>query len=168
MSDPQSSDNVRNFTISTEIFDNPDLDIYTQMTCIVLSSYSTEQAPPSLEQISRKGRMDKTKATRALQQLVELKILSHRVFRGIIGDFSDDRLSWAAKGLLLFCKENPHATLDQFSELSSQSHDDQNSLRRALYELKRYGYLEEFPQVNQIFQESNQGTPSRELQPNRS
>src|SRR5579875_173348 len=150
MTSPGRSDNVRNFTLSTEIFETPNLDIYAQMACIVLHSYSSESAPPSLSEIARQGRMNTKQATKALQALVDLNILPHKVYREIIGEFADDRLSWAAKGLLVFCRKSPNTTFDELIELSSQSGEDQRSIRRALDELRRYGYLDDLPQASRL------------------
>ncbi|MFC4766700.1 hypothetical protein [Effusibacillus consociatus] len=93
--------------------------------------------------ITRQGRMNSKQATRALQHLVELNILPHKVFREIVGDFGDDRLSWAAKGILVYLKNNPDAGLEDLKELAGQSKDDELSIQSALEELKRYSYLEE-------------------------
>ncbi|HTG71915.1 MAG TPA: hypothetical protein VL921_21860, partial [Candidatus Udaeobacter sp.] len=61
--------------------------------------------------------------------------------------FQDDRLSWAAKGLLTYCKEHRDITLSELLMLSDQSGEDEQSIRRALRELERNGYLEEFPEL---------------------
>lgn len=141
----QQTKNARHFSIPADIFELPDLDIYAQMVCIVLRSYANGSVRPSLSNITRQGRMNSKQATRALQSLVELDILPHKMFRDIVGDFGDDRLSWAAKGLLLFLHRNPAAGLEEFKELAAQSRDDAASIQAALEELKRYGYLEQLP-----------------------
>lgn len=143
MSNVSSAEAARNFMLSSDIFEHPNLDIYTQMACIVLQYYSGESAVPTLDQIARQGRMNARQTARALQSLVDLKILSHKMFRQIVGEFTDDRLSWAAKGLYAFCKEHPHMQLGELLELTSQSSEDEHSVRKALRELNRYGYLDE-------------------------
>jgi len=150
MADAQIAENVRNFTLSTEVFEMPNLDIYSQMVCVLLHSYSNESVPTTLSEIARQGRMSLKQATKALQSLVDLKILQHKLFREIIGDYFDDRLSWAAKGLLVFLKNNSQTTLDELLELSSESQGDEQSLRRGLDELRRYGYLADFPGVSKV------------------
>ena len=70
-------------------------------------------------------------------------MLSHRALWRILGDFGDDRLSWAAKGLLAFRRQHPHASLAQVVELAEQSSDNENTIHSALEELKRYGYLDD-------------------------
>jgi hypothetical protein len=149
MTSQPAAENPRNFMLSTEIFEHPNLDIYAQMVCIVLRAYSAESNLPTLKDLARQGRMNPKQATRALQSLVELKILPHKLFRQIIGDFADDRLSWAAKGILAYCKDHPQIGMKELLELSSQSGDDEQSIRKALRELKRYGYLEEFTELRQ-------------------
>lgn len=108
MDNGQAKDAAR---LSDEVFHHPGMDIYTQMTFIVLKCFYSESNMPGLSDIAKLGRMSIKQATKALQQLVELRIVSHKIFRRMVGDFQDDRLSWAAKGLLTFCKENPSIDL---------------------------------------------------------
>lgn len=150
MDNGQAKDAARHFNLSDEVFHHPGMDIYTQMTFIVLKCYSSESNMPGLSDIAKLGRMSLKQATKALQQLVELRIVSHKIFRRMVGDFQDDRLSWAAKGLLTFCKENPNINLDDLVELSSESGEDEHSIRKALKELYEYGYLEEYPVWSRI------------------
>lgn len=139
----QPSATTQQFSVPLEIFNLPNLDIYAQMACIVLRLYSNESMIPSLSEVAEKGRMSAKQAAKALQSLVELRILSHKVFREIVGDFGDDRLSWAAKGLLAFLKNNANASLDELVDLAGQSKDDRRAVLVALNELKRFGYLED-------------------------
>jgi hypothetical protein len=150
MTNEQPISNVRNFTLSSDIFQKPDLDIYTQMMYIVLSSYTGESSLPELSDISVKGRMSRKQAIKAMQQLVDLKLIPHKLFRQMIGEFQDDRLSWAAKGLLTYCKEHAGIGFHELLELSDQSGEDEHQIRKALRELKETGYLEEFPELSQI------------------
>lgn len=150
MSNGQATENVRSFTLPYEIFSKPHLDIYAQMAYIVLRSYTAESALPTLQELAQYGRMTIKQTTKALQTLVELKIVSHKLFRQLIGDFADDRLSWAAKGLLSFFKDHPQIRLGELIELSNQSGEDEQSVRRALKELKRCGYLDEYPELSKI------------------
>lgn len=147
MSTAKPAEGAKHFQISSEIFDHPNLDIYAQMVCIVLQYHSAESAFPTLDNISRQGRMNQKQTTRALQSLVDLKILSHKMFRQIVGEFTDDRLSWAAKGLFAYCKERPNIRFNELLELCIQSGEDEQSVRRALKELSRNGYLEELPEL---------------------
>jgi hypothetical protein len=151
MSSPQPATTVVNTVqVRKDIFDIPNLDIYTQMTYIVLSMYtsSNSQSLPTVNELARKGRMNNKQVTHSLQTLVELKMLSHKIFREIIGDFGDDRLSWAAKGLLAYYKNNPNVELNQLYELSGQSKDDEQSIRAAIQELKRFGYIDEHASIS--------------------
>lgn len=150
MENGQAKDTARHFNLSDEIFRHPGMDIYTQMTFIILKCFSSESNIPGLSDIAKLGRMNLKQATKSLQNLVELKIVSHKVFRRMVGDFQDDRLSWAAKGLLTFCKEHPNISLNDLLELSSESGEDEHSIRKALKELSQYGYLEEYPGWNNI------------------
>jgi hypothetical protein len=150
MSNEQTSEGTRNFTFSDEIFRQPGLDIYSQMTYIILKSFASDSNIPELSDISKLGRMDDKQSLKAMQKLVELKILSDKLFRRMVGDFKDDRLSWAAKGLLVFCKENPKISLQDLLELASDSGEDEHSVRKALKELSQYGYLEEYPEWRRI------------------
>ncbi|QYR21784.1 hypothetical protein KZ483_01705 [Paenibacillus sp. sptzw28] len=150
MADAQVNESARNFMLSNEIFQQPGVDIYAQMTYIVLKCYSSESYLPDLRVIAKHGRMNLKQVTKALQSLVELKILPHKIYRQMVGDFQDDRLSWAAKGLLTFCKEHPHVNLNDLLELSCESGEDEQSIRRALKELSQFGYLEEYPEWNKI------------------
>lgn len=141
----QPKEAEHSFMVSTDIFEYPKLDIYMQMVCVVLHYYRNTM--PSLEDISRQGRMTVKQATGALQQLTDSKIISHKVFRQIIGEFADDRLSWAAKGLLTYCKTHPHAKLQDFVALSAQSGESESHIRKIVQELERHGYLEDFPEL---------------------
>jgi len=138
---------VRNFTVSTEIFYNPNLDIYSQMIYIVLSSSTADSASLTIDEVAKKGRMTTKHAIKAMQALVNEQLIPHKLFRKMIGEFQDDRLSWAAKGLLTYCKEHRDITLSELLMLSDQSGEDEQSIRRALRELERNGYLEEFPEL---------------------
>lgn len=138
---------VRNFTVSTEIFYNPNLDIYSQMIYIVLSSSTADSASLTIDEVAKKGRMTTKHAIKAMQELVNEQLIPHKLFRKMIGEFQDDRLSWAAKGLLTYCKEHRDITLSELLMLSDQSGEDEQSIRKALRELERNGYLEEFPEL---------------------
>jgi DNA-binding MarR family transcriptional regulator len=150
MSNEPVNQSTRKFTMSDDIFLQPGLDIYTQMAYIILKNFSTESNIPELSDISKLGRMDVKQTMKALQSLVELELLSHKVFRRMVGDFRDDRLSWAAKGLLVFCKDNPQINFQDLLELASESGEDEHSIRKALNELSQYGYLEQYPEWSQI------------------
>lgn len=150
MSNGQVNEGTRNFALSDDIFRQPGLDLCSQMVYIILKSFGSESNFPELSEIAILGRMTDKQAMKALQDLVELKILPHKLFRRMVGDFQDDRLSWAAKGLLLFCKENPHIHLHELLELTSQSGEDEHSIRNSLKELSQYGYLDEYPVWQQI------------------
>ncbi|RAV19347.1 hypothetical protein [Paenibacillus contaminans] len=150
MTGGQASEHARSFLVSNDIFHQPELDIYSQMTYIVLKSCSSEAHLPEVSDIARLGRMNVKQVLRGLQTLVEVKLLTNKIYRQMIGDFQDDRLSWAAKGLLAFCKENPNGNIDELLELSSESGEDEHSIRRALKELGQYGYLEEYPEWSKI------------------
>lgn len=150
MSNGQVIEGTRNFALSDDIFRQPGLDLCSQMVYIILKSFGSESNFPELSEIAILGRMTDKQAMKALQDLVELKILPHKLFRRMVGDFQDDRLSWAAKGLLLFCKENPHIHLHELLELTSQSGEDEHSIRNSLKELSQYGYLDEYPVWQQI------------------
>lgn len=147
MSNVKPVEATRNFIVSSDVFDHPGLDIYAQMVCIVLQYHTSESAIPTLDRVAKDGRMTTQQATRALQSLVDLKILSHKLFRQIVGEFTDDRLSWAAKGLFAYCKDHPHLRLSDLVTLCSQSGEDEQSLRRALRELDQYGYLDELAEL---------------------
>ncbi|WP_054025636.1 hypothetical protein [Bacillus sp. FJAT-28004] len=142
--------NVRNFTVSTEIFYNQSLDIYSQMIYIVLSSSTTDSASLTLDEVAKKGRMSTKLAMKAMQELVNEQLIPHKLFRKMIGEFQDDRLSWAAKGLLTYCKEHRNITMPELLALSDQSGEDENSIRKALMELERNGYLEDFTELNKL------------------
>jgi hypothetical protein len=150
MSNGQVSEGTRNFTLSDDIFRQPGLDLCSQMVYIILKSLGSESNFPVISEIAILGRMTDKQAMKALQDLVDLKILPHKLFRRMVGDFQDDRLSWAAKGLLIFCKENPHIQLHDLLELTSQSGEDELSIRNSLRELSQYGYLDEYPEWLQI------------------
>ncbi|OBZ10203.1 MULTISPECIES: hypothetical protein [Bacillales] len=145
-----SPSNVRNFTVSTEIFYNPSLDIYSQMIYIVLSSSTADSASLTIDEVAKKGRMTTKNAIKAMQALVDEQLIPHKLFRKMIGEFQDDRLSWAAKGLLTYCKEHKDITLPELLALSDQSGEDEQSIRKALMELERNGYLEEFPELSKL------------------
>ncbi|OMF30037.1 hypothetical protein BK133_16845 [Paenibacillus sp. FSL H8-0548] len=141
---------VRNFTVSTEIFFNPSLDIYSQMIYIVLSSGTVDSASLTIDDVAKKGRMTTKNAIKAMQALVDEQLIPHKLFRKMIGEFQDDRLSWAAKGLLTYCKEHKNLTLSDLLALSDQSGEDEQSIRKALSELEKHGYLEEFPELSKL------------------
>lgn len=141
---------VRNFTVSTEIFYKPSLDIYSQMIYIVLSSSTADSASLTIDEVARKGRMSTKHAIKAMQALVNEQLIPHKLFRKMIGEFQDDRLSWAAKGLLTYCKEHKNITLPELLMLSDQSGENEESIRKALLELERNGYLEEFPELSML------------------
>jgi hypothetical protein len=132
--------NKRTITINTELFELGNLNIYELMAGIILSSYTNEPVPPDLRELAQLGRMNDKQATNALQGLLDKGVLPNKIFRMILGNFGDDRLSWAAKGLLLYLKEHPDTNL---AELFEKSKDDETSVRFELEELKRYGYLDE-------------------------
>ncbi|GGG17072.1 hypothetical protein [Paenibacillus abyssi] len=150
MTNEHTQGNARNFAVSTDIFMQPGLDIYTQMTYIVLRSYTSESAMPTLSEIAQKGRMTAKQATKAMQSLVNHKMIPHKLFRQMIGEFQDDRLSWAAKGLLTYFKEHPSISVTELLEMSDQSGEDEQSILKALIELKSNGYLEEFPELSKL------------------
>lgn len=150
MSNGQATESARHFTISDDIFRQPGLDIYSQMTCIILKGFSSESGLPELSEIAKLGRMNVKQVTKSLQSLVELKILPHKLFVRMVGSFQDDRLSWASKGLLLYCKEHPQVKLHDLVELTSESGEDELSIRNALRELNQHGYLEEYPEWRKI------------------
>ncbi|MNZ49457.1 hypothetical protein D3C78_672260 [compost metagenome] len=141
---------IRNFTVSTEIFFKPNLDIYSQMIYFVLSSSTVETASLSINDIAKKGRMTTKQAIKAMQLLVDEQLIPHKLFRKMIGEFQDDRLSWAAKGLLTYCKEHGNLTLQDLIQLSEQSGENEQSIRKALAELDRNGYLEEYPELSKL------------------
>lgn len=142
--------NVRNFTVSTEIFYNPSLDIYSQMIYIVLSSSTVDSASLTIDEVAKKGRMSTKNAIKAMQALVDEQLIPHKLFRKMIGEFQDDRLSWAAKGLLTYCKEHRGITLEELLALSDQSDEDEQSIRKAIMELEKNGYLEDFPELSKL------------------
>jgi hypothetical protein len=129
------------FTIS-EIFKVPDLDIYEQMVCFVLNSFVQDSgsAIPTVAEVAAKGRMTAQEATIALQNLVTKHVIPLKVFREIVGDYGDSRLSWAAKGLLVFLKNHQGKSLDELVELSK---DQRESLVAELEELRKLGYLDD-------------------------
>lgn len=133
--------NKRMISVNTELFELENLNIYELMAGLILSSYTNEPVPPALRELAQLGRMNDKQATNALQGLLDKGVLPNKVFRMILGNFGDDRLSWAAKGLLLYLKEHPDTNL---SELFEKSKDDETTIRFELEELKRYGYLDEF------------------------
>ncbi|CAG7644475.1 hypothetical protein PAESOLCIP111_04714 [Paenibacillus solanacearum] len=128
-----------------DFFKIPDLDIYEQMVCIVLSTVTGEKSGiVSVADIAAYGRMSGRQAIGALQGLVEKKVLTSKAFREIVGDFGDDRLSWTAKGLLVYLKRHPRVTMEELAELSGQSGDEEQALLDALRALKQFGYLDEW------------------------
>ncbi|MFS0728038.1 hypothetical protein [Paenibacillus sp. 1P07SE] len=150
MNNETSTSGVRNFTLSSDIFQRPDLDIYSQMMYFVLSSYATDAGMPVLKDVARKGRMTIKEAISAMQRLVELKLVPHKLFRQMVGEFQDDRLSWAAKGLLTYCKSQDNVSISGLLEMSDQSGEDEQSIRKALLELREHGYLEEYPALSRL------------------
>ena len=150
MNSGQVSDITRNFTMTNEVFHLPGLDIYAQMTFIVLKGCSSESQLPELSELARLGRMSVKQTVKALQSLVELKILPHKLYRQMVDEYRDDRLSWAAKGLLTYCKQHPRIDIGDLLELSGDSGEDEQTIRKALKELREYGYLEEYPEWSKI------------------
>lgn len=146
MSSGQANEGTRSFTLSDEVFHQPGLDICAQMVYIILKCFATESNFPKVSDIAKLGRMDDKQTVKALQTLVELKILPLKLFRRMVGVFQDDRLSWSAKGLLMFCKENPRTELPNLLELASQSGENEQNIRASLQELSQYGYLDEYPE----------------------
>lgn len=135
------------FTIS-EIFKVPDLDIYEQMVCLVLNHcVNNGTSLPTVAEVAGKGRMSSKEVAQALQNLVEKKIIPLRVFRDILGDYGDSRLSWAAKGLLLYLKQHEGNSL---SELFEVSKDDTDNILMELKELHRLGYLDDHVIINEL------------------
>ncbi|WP_274654791.1 hypothetical protein [Paenibacillus humicola] len=150
MNGGQSGDSARHFTLTNEVFQIPGLDIYAQMTFIVLKGCSTESHLPDVAELSRLGRMTVKQTTKALQSLVELKILPHKLYRQLVDVFRDDRLSWTAKGLLTYCGKHPQIKFSDLLELSGDSGEDEQTIRKALKELREYGYLEDYPEWQRI------------------
>ncbi|MDF2962167.1 MAG: hypothetical protein K0S39_3902 [Paenibacillus sp.] len=142
------ANNSQPFTVS-EIFKVPGLDIYEQMVCFVLNHFINEggTAVPAVSEIAAKGRMTSQEATSALQNLVDRKIIPLKVFREIVGEYGDSRLSWAAKGLLVFLKNHEGITLDELAELSK---DHRDSLLTELRELYTLGYLEDSTLIEEL------------------
>lgn len=141
-----TNDTARMITISEDIFQHPGLDIYSQMVYIVLRGYLTSEADaPEVSDVSKLGRMSEKQAIKALQKLVEAKILPNKLYRRMVGDFRDDRLTWAAKGLLHYCKSHPAIDMQTLLELVDESGEEEHDVRKALRELNQYGYLEEYP-----------------------
>lgn len=97
--------------------------------------------------------MTEKQTIKAMQMLVDEQLIPHKLFRQLIGEFQDDRLSWAAKGLLTYCKENPEIGLTDLLLLSDQSGEDEETIRKALRELDRNGYLEPFPELSKLVSE---------------
>jgi hypothetical protein len=138
-------------TISEDIFHHPGLDIYSQMVYIVLrGQLTTEADAPEVSDVSKLGRMSEKQVIKALQKLVEVKILPNKLYRRMVGEFRDDRLSWAAKGLLHYCKVHPTINMETLLELAGESGEDEHNVRKALRELSQYGYLEEYPTWRQL------------------
>ncbi|WP_308639406.1 hypothetical protein [Paenibacillus silvisoli] len=150
MSNEAQQSSARSFTVSSEIFSMPNLDIYAQMIYFVLSSFSSESMSVNVHELARKGRMTVKQAIKAMQDLTEQKLISHKVFRHLVGEFQDDRLSWAAKGLLTYCKEHPSITVSELLALSDQSDEDETTIRKALLELKHAGYFDDYPELRKI------------------
>lgn len=141
-----TNDQARMITISEDIFHHPGLDIYSQMVYIVLKGQLTSESDtPEVSEVSKLGRMSEKQAIKGLQKLVEVKILPNKLYRRMVGDFRDDRLSWAAKGLLHFCKVHPTIDMETLLEMTGESGDDEQNVRKALRELSECGYLEEYP-----------------------
>jgi hypothetical protein len=130
----------RTFSVNAELFEISGINTYELMIGIILSSFTNDPIPPNVDEIAQLGRMNTKQTTAALQGLLEKGILPDKVFRRILGEYGDPRLSWAAKGLLSYLKNNPQIDL---SELAEKSIDDETSVRYELEELKRYGYLDE-------------------------
>ncbi|SEO94135.1 hypothetical protein [Paenibacillus sp. OV219] len=141
---------ARSFTVSTEVFTNPHLDIYSQMIYIVLSSSAADSMSLSLSDMASKGRMSVKQVIKATRDLSDHKLISHKMFKHLVGEFNDDRLSWAAKGLLTYFKANPNTSLEELIALSDQSSQDENSVILALQELKHSGYLDDYPELKRI------------------
>lgn len=141
-----TNDSSRMITISEDIFRHPGMDIYSQMVYIVLRGFLTSESDtPALSDVSKLGRMSEKQAIKALQKLVEIKILPNKLYRRMVGDFKDDRLSWSAKGLLHYCKDHPTIDMQTLLEMAIESGEDEQSIRKSLRELHQYGYLEEYP-----------------------
>lgn len=151
MENETSIDTSRTFTISEEIFHHPGLDIYSQMVYIVLKALlKSESEVPELSDVSKLGRMSEKQVMKALQKLVEVKILPNKFYRRMVGDFRDDRLSWAAKGLLLYCKDHQIIDMQTLLELAGESVEEEQNVRKALRELSQNGYLEEYPEWRKL------------------
>jgi hypothetical protein len=135
------------FTIS-EIFKVPNLDVYEQMVCLVLNNFINNGTyQPTVAEVANKGRMSSKEATQALQNLVEKKIIPLKVFREILGDYGDSRLSWAAKGLLLYLKQHEGNTLSDLLEITME---DTDNILMELKELQRLGYLDDHAIINEL------------------
>lgn len=142
MSVNEQAVSTRHFAVYRDLLSIPDLDIYSQMACIILQAYANDAVAPTLAQIARDGRMTTKQASRALQKMVDAKLISQKAFKEIIGEFGDDRLSWAAKGILVFIKRNPETTFKDLLQLAEQSGEDERSIRLAWAQLERHGYLQ--------------------------
>ncbi|MFE5318067.1 hypothetical protein ACFQ88_05060 [Paenibacillus sp. NPDC056579] len=147
MSNVSHANHPQPFTIS-EIFKVPELNVYEQMVCIVLSSMLQSGAShPTVADIAGIGRMSSKQTSEALQSLVEKRVIPLRVFRDILGDYGDSRLSWAAKGMLVYLKQHEGNTL---SDLYEVSNDDADHIMMELKELQRFGYLDEHPIMQEL------------------
>lgn len=135
----------RTISVNVELFDVPGLNTYELMVGILLSAFTNPSAVPSVNEIAGLGRMTVKQTTTSLQGLLDKGILPSKVFRRILGEYGDPRLSWAAKGLLSYMKNNPEL---QISDLSDQSLDDEALIRRELEQLKKYGYFEEAEEIS--------------------
>ncbi|MDB5083710.1 MAG: hypothetical protein JWN30_596 [Bacilli bacterium] len=133
----------RMIAFPADLFEFPDLTLQEQMVSIILSGTANDQSPPKIAEISRRGRMSSKHVMTALQGIAEKKILPHKVFRTIVGEFGDDRLSWAAKGMLTYLKNNSGVKMQDLIELAEKSSDDERMIRNVLDELRNYGYLED-------------------------
>lgn len=146
-----TNDSARMITISEDIFHHPELDIYSQMVYIVLRGYLTSESDTlEVSDVSKMGRMSEKQAIKALQKLVEAKILPGKLYRRMVGEFRDDRLTWAAKGLLNYCKDHPATNMQTLIELVDESGENEQDVRKALRELDQYGYLEEYPEWRRL------------------
>ncbi|NOU92585.1 hypothetical protein GC093_04990 [Paenibacillus sp. LMG 31456] len=142
-----STNQSQPFTIS-EILKVPGLDVYEQMVCFVLNNLINDgNSLPTVAEVASKGRMSSKEATQAMQNLVEKKIIPLRVFREMVGNYGDSRLSWAAKGLLLYLKQHEGNTLSDLLEVSK---DDTDNILIELKELHRLGYLEDHSIIDEL------------------
>jgi hypothetical protein len=94
--------------------------------------------------------MSTKQVIKALQHLLEEKLIPLKLFRQLIDEFHDDRLSWSAKGLLTYCKKHAVSSLDELIAMCNQTDESEQSVKKALSELKTHGYLEEFPELSKF------------------